>query len=286
VAIRHRPRSARLLVVLLVSASLAVITLDYRQGEAGPLAGLGRAAQAAMAPLQRAATAVIRPVEDFFSALAHLPTLEAQNRALRDRIAILETQIASNEEYRLLYEQALGVAGLQQLNPGSVSAPVIANGVSNSSWTVQIGKGASSGIRLDQPVVAGTADAQRLVGRVVRVTASSADVELIIDPDHAAAAILAVSRETGLIEGQGDQDLRMTLINPTTRIEGGESVFTESYEVSGQQGRYPPGILIGTVSRLVPGDNDLEAYVTVQPAVDFSDLRLVLVLRTPTEGTA
>jgi rod shape-determining protein MreC len=274
-----------LLVVLLVSASLAVITLDYRQGEEGPLAGLGRAAQAAMAPLQRAATAVIRPVEDFFSALAHLPTLEAQNRALKDRIEVLETQIASNEEYRLLYEQALGVAGLQQLNPGSVSAPVIANGVSNSSWTVQIGKGASSGIRLDQPVVAGTADAQRLVGRVVRVTASSADVELIIDPDHAAAAILAVSRETGLIEGQGDQDLRMTLINPTTRIEGGESVFTESYEVSGQQGRYPPGILIGTVSRLVPGDNDLEAYVTVRPAVDFSDLRLVLVLRTLPEGS-
>ncbi len=271
---------------MLVCASLAVITLDYRQGDTGLLAGLGRAAQAAMAPLQRAAIGVIRPVEDFFSGLAHLPTLQRQNQVLRDRIAEFETIIAASEENRLLAEQALALAGLQQLNPGSVTAPVIASGVSNFSWTVTIGKGASSGVEVDQPVIAGTEDAQRLVGRIVRVTESSADVELIIDPDHAAAAILAISRETGLIEGQGDQDLRMSLISTTTEIQGGEAVFTEAYEVRGQRGRYPPGILIGTVSQLVPSDNDLEAYVTVRPAVDFSDLRFVLVLQAPSEGSA
>lgn len=285
-AVRHRPRSARLLVVLLVSASLAVITLDYRQGEAGPLAGLGRAAQAAMAPMQRAVTGVIRPIEDFFSGLAHLPTLERQNRELREQIEILRTQLASQENARQLAEQLAGILELKQLNPDAVAATVIANGVSNTSWKVTIDKGTSSGIGLDQPVVAGTSDAARLVGRIVRVTESSADVELIIDPDHAAAAILDVSRETGLIEGRGDQDLRMTLITPGTEIEGGERVFTESYEVSGQQGRYPPGILIGSVARLVPADNELEAYVTVKPAVDFSDLRFVLVLKVPTEEPA
>lgn len=284
-AIQHRPRSARLLVALLVCASLAVITLDYRQGESGPLAVLGRAAQAAMAPLQRAVTAVTRPIEDFFSALAHLPTLQQQNELLREKLADYETIVSNAEENRLLAEQLMALAGLRQLNPGSVTAPVIANGVSNFSWTVTIGKGASSGVQLDQPVIAGTEDAARLVGRIVRVTESSADVELIIDPDHSVAGILASSRETGLIEGQGDQDLRMSFISPTTEIQGGEAVFTEAYEVKGQRGRYPPGILIGTVSRLVPGDNDLEAYVTVQPAVDFSDLRFVLVLRTRGGGS-
>jgi len=271
---------------MLVCASLAVITLDYRQGESGPLAGLGRAAQAAMAPLQRAATGVIRPVEDFFSGLAHLPTLQARIRELEAQIEVFETKTVSDQEYQQLYEQLREVVGLQVLNPGSVAAEVIANGVSNFSWTVTIGKGASSGIEIDQPVIAGTADAARLVGRVVRVTETSADVELIIDPDHAAAAILDVSRETGLIEGQGDQDLRMSFISTTTEIQGGETVFTEAYVVHGQRGRYPAGILIGTVSRLVPSDNDLEAYVTVRPAVDFSDLRFVLVLQAPSEGPA
>ena len=77
----------------------------------------------------------------------------------------------------------------------------------------------------------------------------------------------------------------MSLITPGSKIEGGERVFTEAYEVSGEQGRYPLGILIGSVARLVPADNELEAYVTVKPAVDFSDLRFVLVLQLPAVET-
>ena len=47
---RSTPAARGSLVVVLVSISLAVITLDYRQGTEGPLAGLGRIALAAMAP--------------------------------------------------------------------------------------------------------------------------------------------------------------------------------------------------------------------------------------------
>ena len=82
---RQRPRSTRLLVVALVSVSLAVITLDYRQGDSGPLAGLGGAAKAFMAPMQRAVTAVTEPVGDFFSGLAHLPSLADENERLKER---------------------------------------------------------------------------------------------------------------------------------------------------------------------------------------------------------
>ena len=51
-AMRTKTRSTRLLVIVLVSISLATITVDYRQGEDGPLSGLGRNAIALMAPLQ------------------------------------------------------------------------------------------------------------------------------------------------------------------------------------------------------------------------------------------
>ena len=36
-ALRNRARSTRVLVVTLVSASLVTITVDYRQGDSGPL---------------------------------------------------------------------------------------------------------------------------------------------------------------------------------------------------------------------------------------------------------
>ena len=57
-------------------------------------------------------------------------------------------------------------------------------------------------------------------------------------------------------------------------------VFTVSYEINGQQGRYPPGILIGEVASVIQSTNALETAVTVRPAVDFSALEYVLVYKT------
>ncbi len=63
-----------------------------------------------------------------------------------------------------------------------------------------------------------------------------------------------------------------------------EYVFTVSYEIDGQHGRYPPGLLIGQVSAVHEGSNALETDVSVKPAVDFSALEFVLVLRTNAIG--
>ena len=79
--VRPRPRRTRLLVAVLVSISLAVITVDYRQGDDGPLADLGEAALSLMAPLQRAVTNATRPIGDLFVSLAHLPSLASENRS-------------------------------------------------------------------------------------------------------------------------------------------------------------------------------------------------------------
>ncbi|MDQ3210904.1 MAG: hypothetical protein M3Q20_06915, partial [Actinomycetota bacterium] len=92
-AIRRRPRSTRLLVVTLVSISLAVITLDYRQRDSGPLAIAGDAAKTFMAPLQEAVTTVTQPIGAFFSGLAHLPSLANDNERLREKNAALLTQV-------------------------------------------------------------------------------------------------------------------------------------------------------------------------------------------------
>jgi len=54
VALRSRARSTRLLVVALVSISLVTITVDYRQGDDGPLAALADAALVVISPLQEA----------------------------------------------------------------------------------------------------------------------------------------------------------------------------------------------------------------------------------------
>ena len=278
---RQHPRSTRLLVVVLVSISLAVITLDYREGEDGPLAGLGRIALATMAPLQEAVTTATRPIGDFFSGLVHLPSVEKENEQLRRENEELAAASAAGADKESQIEQLSDLLGLKEsLTPSSVPAVVIGNGLSNFRYTITINRGSSDGVERDQPVVTGSEQAPILVGRVVAVSPFSAEVELIIDRNSVVAGRLSVSHETGQIQGQGDQDLRMTLVTPGTSVSGDETVVTQGYEVSGQQGLYPPGLVIGQVSRVIQDADGLQEFVTVRPAIDFSTLEFVLVLQT------
>ena len=278
---RQHPRSTRLLVVVLVSISLAVITLDYREGEDGPLAGLGRIALATMAPLQEAVTTATRPIGDFFSGLVHLPSLQRENEQLRRQNEELRAASAAGADKESQIQQLSDLLGLKEsLTPSSVPAVVIGNGLSNFRYTITINRGSSDGVERDQPVVTGSEQAPILVGRVVAVSPFSAEVQLIIDRNSVVAGRLSVSHETGQIQGQGDQDLKMTLVTPGTSVTGDETVVTQGYEVNGQQGLYPPGLVIGQVSHVIEDADGLQEFVTVRPAIDFSTLEFVLVLQT------
>jgi rod shape-determining protein MreC len=282
VAIRHRPRSTRLLVVVLVSISLAIITLDYRGGTTGPLASLGRTAKAAIAPLQEGVTSITRPVGNFFSGLANLPSLADENRRLKEELAEARAIAAGAEIDATVNEELLDLLGLQDIR-GGVAALVIGNGVSNFDWSVTINKGSSEGIQLDMPVIAGSPDAARLVGKVIDVTSDSAEVQLILDRDHAVYAEVVGTPEAGLVTGRGDQDLAMDL-DPDAELDGDENVFTLGYLVNGQPGVYPSGLLIGQISRVSPEANSLSLPVEIRPAVDFSTLNAVLVLQRTSRG--
>jgi rod shape-determining protein MreC len=270
-------------VVILVAVSLAIITVDYRSGDAGPLAAAGRAVSSAIAPLQDAVSSVVRPIGDFFSSLARLPSLAERNEELQGQVEDLKTAQQVNQELVRRIESLRNLLGLQMIIPRSVAAQVIASGVSNFEWTITIDRGTDDGIQVNMPVVTGGSDGARLVGRVLRVTPISADVQLLIDRDFAVPGKLSTSNETGLVEGRGEDDLRMDLLSPGLEVSETEpeSVFTVAYQVNGQRGLYPPGLLIGTVSRAYSAPDSVESYVTIRPAVDFSSLEYVLVLTRP-----
>ncbi len=268
-----------------MSVCLLVITVDFRQGAEGPLAQAGSAFRTALAPLQEGVTGVVRPVGNFFSGLANLPSLAEENQRLKDELVGLQTQVLSVEVLRAQLEELYGLLGLRRtLDPEGVAAVVIANGVSNFEWTVTIDAGESDGIAVGMPVVTGGAEAARLVGQVASVTGDSAVVQLIIDPDHAVAGAIE-GRNDGMIVGQGDQDLRMDYASGEVDLSDAAPVYTLSYAVGELGGRYPPDLLIGTVASAYVGNNQGgQTAVSVRPAVDFSSLQFVFVLRTPATG--
>lgn len=274
-----RIRSTRFLVATLVGVSLLTITVDYRGGENGPLAATSRALIAILAPLQQAVSNVTEPVGEFFTSLVRLPQLRRDNDALRDQVARLQQELATSSSDARRLEQLEALLDLQsRLGPtvDTFAVQVIASGVSNFEWTVQIGAGSSDGIEVGMPVVASAG----LVGRVVRVAPNASTVQLILDPDSAVAGRLGSNGATGIVVGGGDSDLRMGLVDTSVSVTAEDAVVTAGYEIAGAGGGiYPPGILIGQVSRVVPDPAALETYITLRPAVDFDTLDVVLVIR-------
>jgi rod shape-determining protein MreC len=277
-ALHNRARSRRLLVVTLVSISLVTITVDYRQGDSGPLASAGNTALALISPLQEVVSKVTHPIGNFFSTLVRLPSIRRENSELKDRISTLEEQVNTTTADQNRLRQLEALLGLQEsIGPKvqTTAAQVISSGVSNFEWTISIDKGTTQGIAVDMPVVAPAG----LVGHVVKVSANASVVQLIIDPDSAVAGRLDVSGKTGLLTGAGEQDMRMGLVDTTTDVGPDERVVTAGYRIPGvATSLYPPNVLIGTVSRVVPDSAALEKFITVRPAVDFSTLDLVLVV--------
>jgi rod shape-determining protein MreC len=267
--------------VTLVCISLAVITLDYREGDSGPLAGLGRTSLSFIAPMQRAVTSVTRPVGNFFSGLVHLPSLAQQNRDLQQQVRDLQAQGEKGSLIQSQLDELTALLGLKQtLDPSAVAAGVTGSGPSNFDWTITISKGSADGIAVDMPVVTGGADAPLLVGRVIQVSSNNSVVQLILDRTWAGAGVLVTPHAAGLVVGEGDQDLTMGV--PTgTDVQLPAPVYTQGYCVEGQPGEYPPGVLIGQVSRVGPAANEIEESLSVRPAVDFATLQFVLVLKTP-----
>jgi rod shape-determining protein MreC len=268
-------------VVILVAASLAIITVDYRGGEEGPLDVAGQAISSALAPMQRAVSGVVQPISDFFGSLAELPSLARKNEELEQQVADLKTAQQLNQDLEQRIADLQRLLGLQAILRQTIPARVIASGVSHFEWTITIGAGSDAGVAINMPVVTGGSDAARLVGRVIRVTPISAVVQLLIDRDFGVPAALATSQEAGMVEGRGEGELRMRLLGPGVEISRTEpeSVFTLGYQLEGEPGLYPPGILIGTVSRAFSEPGSIESFVTIRPAVDFSTLEYVLVIK-------
>lgn len=274
-------------MVTLVSICLLTITVDYRSGDKGPLEGIGRLGLTIITPLQKAVAGITRPVGDFLSAITSLPTLKQENDELRAELeqakAALSAQSGLQAEIAEL-TKLLDLPLTQERR--TTGATVISNGVSNFEWSITIDKGSSSGIHVDDAVVA----AGGVVGQVVRVTGGAAEVRLITDPGSGVKALVQGYDESGVVLGNGENDLRMELVDVGDSTEGlsGKIVETAGYAVGDPTAQlrnvFPRGVPIGRISRVLPSDGDLTKFVEVAPSVDFSSLQVVLVVLSDEQG--
>ncbi|MET9129591.1 rod shape-determining protein MreC [Streptomyces antibioticus] len=266
-------RESRLLLVLLVAVAFALITVDIRGGEDSPVDGARQAAATVFGPIEDGVASAVNPVGNAVSAVRESGERHDRLAVLEKENAALKAKLGSDDRNRSRLNQLdkmLKTAGAGQY--GIKGAQVIAIGAAQGfSWTITVDVGARDGVKRDMTVLNGDG----LVGRVTTVGPNTATVLLANDPDFTVGTRMEGSDELGFASGQGDQPLRVELLNGKADVKKGDRLVT-----FGSQADKPfvPGVPVGVVSRVDPSGGDLTRTLYVTPYVSFTKLDIVGVV--------
>jgi rod shape-determining protein MreC len=207
-----------------------------------------------------------------WSGYVALQEVQEQNAALKEELQTLQIRLQQERAEAQRTDnlrQLLELRERAQLD--TTAAEVIAGPASPEFQTVTIDKGSSDGLANDMAVISPAG----VVGRVILPSRRASKVQLLIDLNAAAGALIERTRVQGVVVGAGSGMLRMRYVPGTADVKTGDLVVT-----SGIDGIYPKGFVIGTIDN-VAGSVGEYHEISVRPAVDFARLEEVLIVRTP-----
>ncbi len=278
---RKQVRRRRAVLLLLVVASLTLLSLFLREGSAGPMHRVQRGVATALGPFAEVTDRALKPARDSINWFDETFQARGDNNKLRDEVADLRDQLAQAQTQAAQQQQlgklsGLTSGGIVPTGFEAVTARVV--GRSPTVWysTVTIDKGASAGLRVDDPVVA----PDGLAGRVTATTRGTAEVTLITDADSSVTGRVLPGGATGVIEPTvGDPGkLNLNFVQSHEQISEGQMVVTAGYASSTLDSLFPPGIPIGKVTNASLEEQQAYQRVDVRPFADLRDMEFVQAL--------
>ena len=266
--IRQRSGSLFLVVTL---GQILLISAQVNSKSGVPV--IERVTFGVFSEVQRGLSGGFSGIRSVWTGYVGLRHLKVENEGLKRDLAT--AQVAVQEQRALAdrtrsLEQMLGLQ--QRVALHTVAAEIIGAAATPDFRTLTIDKGTRDGVQSDMSVISPAG----IVGRLVVPSLRSAKVQLLIDRNAAAGAIVERTRAQGIVVGGGDDRLHMEYVSEVFDIIVGDVVVT-----SGIDGIYPKGFIIGRVETVERAGGAYKR-ITIKPAVDFSSLEEVLVVLTPT----
>jgi rod shape-determining protein MreC len=282
------PIKRRLVVGLLVLASLAMITVYFRESPNGGLHDFQSAAASAMRPFEIGAQRVSRPFRDAYGWTADLFHAKSENERLREELERLRQEatvgaeaVRENEQLRQLLKYQSGPTFPRDFpRDKQVVASVLQNPAGEFEQKIVITAGSSARVGLYDAVI--TEDG--LVGHVSKVMRDTALVTLLTDEESAVTAKVQrpvrarQAAPVGILRHGEGSGLVLDSVHKDKIIERGDRVITAGRQHSRLASLFPRGIQIGVVTSVSQGDIEPFKNVQVTPNVDFDSLDTVLVL--------
>jgi len=274
---RPTQRGGHLVFIFVLTAH--ALLLSSQVATEGGRSALRSGILTVLSPIQYAGDALIDGTRRLWNGYIDLRGVHGENEALRQKVARLEQALWLDRDAVASHRRLSDVLRLaNQLPEEAIVAEVI--GMDASTWfrTITVNQGAEQGVELNGPVVS----ASGLVGRVVSVGGSVAQVQLLSDRESAVGVLLSRTRVRGLVNGTGSGEsptgLELKYISNLEDVSKGDLIMT-----SGMDDLYYKGLAVGRVATVRNGPH-LFKIITVEPAARLDRLEEVFILPPLTLG--
>ena len=280
-------RRRRAVLALLVALSLILLTAYFGEARNGGLHSLQSGFLTVVSPIQDGANKALKPVRDLFGWFGSTLHAKTQNAELRKQLAQVRQQLTAKQSDEVSYRELLKLYHLDNALSIADYHPVTGTVIYQSPniWysTIVIDHGSSSGVRVNDPVIADGA----LIGKVTRVVSDGALVSLITDSEVEVTARLSATGAIGLVQPEVGEPgrLLMQIYQPSaTSPAPGDYVVSAGTISSRGESLYPRGIPIGQVTSV----NEQSGFksVEISPLANLHSLDVVQVLTYTTGSRA
>ena len=210
-------------------------------------------------------------IQDFLTVPRDVVALRQRNAELETEVSRLQAQVVQLQNSVSDADALAALVNFSRSRPENAysAASVIGRDPSPFLRYIIVDKGSNDGLRRGMPVVTD----QGLVGRVDAVINSAARIQLITDTSSAVNIRLEKAKKEAILTGTVSGDLILDLVPQDVSLAAGDLVLT-----SGLGGGFPADLIVGQVLNVRKRDADLFQQAVIQPVVDFTKLKIVLII--------
>ena len=261
--------------LLVVAAVLlaAVLTLGAYILGYDPIGG---AIELLATPFRSASATAAAWTQEQYDRAFRYEELEAENEALRQRVAELEEAGIAGQDAVRENERMKDLLGLHEERPDLQyrDAAVVRRDSSNWSSDLTIDRGTAGGVSVNDCVID---QYGHLIGVVTRADFNTSVVTTILDPTLQMGGRIARTDEDAILMGDFTLMLegltKLSFVSEDSKLVTGDQVIT-----SGLGGVYPRGLVVGSIRTLYVEEDGISRHAQVEPAADIAGVQYVYVI--------
>jgi rod shape-determining protein MreC len=260
------------LVVLLVAVPFFFLRGSIRHPE--EMHVIDRTLMVLSTPVEYVASALARGVSSLIGDYVWLVDVKADNNKLSYANAQLRARVSELVAVEAENKHLRNTLGLRDALRGeAVSAVVVSKNTTNYFRVTRVTLDtASPGVKPNLPVVA----VGGVVGTVQRVAGEKIDVQLAVDSGFGVDVQVERTGARGFVRGTGNEGqyaVQVEFVQRDDEVDVGDLLLTSGYGC-----RFPKGIAVARVTKVVRKEFGIYQRVEAKPTVDFSRLDEVLIV--------